>query len=105
MGVLKGERVRHPDRKLRPDANLATKASTFVSAHLRAHIFLRSPVCSFHMASAASRRLALNLRHSLRAKQAIKAIQPLPNITRSFATPVSHGAKTECTTLSNGFTV
>lgn len=50
----------------------------------------------------ASRNLALNLQRSLRNRAALNSIKP---ITRSFATPVSHGAKTESTTLSNGFTV
>jgi len=50
----------------------------------------------------ASQRLALSLKQGLRTRAALRSIQPL---TRSFATPVSHGAKTECTTLSNGFTV
>lgn len=50
----------------------------------------------------ASRRLALNLQQGLRNRAALKSIQPL---TRGLATPVSHGAKTESTTLSNGFTV
>ncbi|KAI9682276.1 MAG: hypothetical protein M1817_000330 [Caeruleum heppii] len=50
----------------------------------------------------ASRRLALNLTQSLRSRKALNAIQPLK---RSFATPVSHGATTESTTLANGLTI
>ncbi|KAF2430044.1 mitochondrial-processing peptidase subunit beta [Tothia fuscella] len=50
----------------------------------------------------ASRRLALNLQHSLRARKAINSLSP---ITRNFATPVSYGSNTESTTLSNGFTI
>ncbi|KAB8446165.1 hypothetical protein FH972_025147 [Carpinus fangiana] len=50
----------------------------------------------------ASRALALSLRQASRTRSALNAISP---ITRGFATPVSHGAKTECTTLSNGFTI
>jgi processing peptidase subunit beta len=55
----------------------------------------------------ASRRLALSMQQGLRAKQAIRAIKPNANmgLTRSLATPVSHGSTTESTTLSNGFTV
>ncbi|KAF2006769.1 hypothetical protein P154DRAFT_615462 [Amniculicola lignicola CBS 123094] len=55
----------------------------------------------------ASRRLALNLHHSLRARTAINAVksrQASP-LTRGLATPVAHGSKTESTTLSNGFTI
>ncbi|KAF2839286.1 mitochondrial-processing peptidase subunit beta [Patellaria atrata CBS 101060] len=51
----------------------------------------------------ASRRLALNLQQSLRNRAALNSIRhPL---TRGLATPVSHGSKTESTTLSNGFTI
>ncbi|KAL9075784.1 MAG: hypothetical protein Q9157_003913 [Trypethelium eluteriae] len=50
----------------------------------------------------ASRRLALNLQQSLRNRAAFNAIRPR---VRRLATPVSHGAKTESTTLSNGFTI
>ncbi|KAI9702719.1 MAG: hypothetical protein M1820_006103 [Bogoriella megaspora] len=50
----------------------------------------------------ASRRLALNLQQSMRSRSAINAIKPR---VRGLATPVSHGAKTESTTLSNGFTI
>jgi len=52
-----------------------------------------------------SRSLALTLRQSLRGRAALGALQPPTSLTKSFATPVSHGAKTECTTLNNGFTV
>jgi processing peptidase subunit beta len=48
----------------------------------------------------ASRRLALNLQQALRSRSAINAIRP-----KRFATAVSHGSKTESTTLSNGFTI
>ncbi|EMF14441.1 mitochondrial-processing peptidase subunit beta [Sphaerulina musiva SO2202] len=52
----------------------------------------------------ASRRLALSLQTGLRAQRAINAVRP--SITRrALATPVSHGATTESTTLSNGFTI
>ena len=51
---------------------------------------------------AAKTQLALSLRQSLRTRAALRSVRP---VTRSFATPVSHGAKTESTTLSNGFTV
>ncbi|KAI9841435.1 MAG: hypothetical protein M1837_000711 [Sclerophora amabilis] len=50
----------------------------------------------------ASRRLALNLSQGIRNRAALASIQPLK---RGFATPVSHGIKTESTTLSNGFTI
>jgi len=54
----------------------------------------------------ASRRLALSLQQGLRAKSAINAVKrQQPGLIRSLATPVSHGATTESTTLSNGFTV
>ncbi|KAF2753151.1 mitochondrial processing peptidase beta subunit [Pseudovirgaria hyperparasitica] len=49
----------------------------------------------------ASRRLALNLKQAVRSKAALSAIRP----QRAFASPVSHGAITESTTLSNGFTI
>ncbi|CAK3755924.1 Mitochondrial-processing peptidase subunit beta [Lecanosticta acicola] len=52
----------------------------------------------------ASRRLALSLNQGLRAQRAINAVKP--SITRrALATPVSHAATTESTTLSNGFTI
>ena len=51
----------------------------------------------------ASRRLALNLQQALRSKRALRSLQP--NVYRGLATPVSHGAVTESTTLSNGLTV
>jgi len=50
----------------------------------------------------ASRRLALNLQQSLRNRQALRSINPW---ARGLATPVTHGSKTESTTLSNGFTI
>ncbi|KAL2350025.1 mitochondrial-processing peptidase-like protein subunit beta [Cryomyces antarcticus] len=50
----------------------------------------------------ASRRLTLNLQQSLRNRAALRSVSPL---TRGLATPVSHGAKTESTTLANGFTI
>lgn len=55
----------------------------------------------------ASRRLALSLNQGLRAQRAIRAVKPQMGmgLTRSLATPVSHGSTTESTTLSNGFTV
>jgi processing peptidase subunit beta len=54
----------------------------------------------------ASRRLALNLQHATRSRTAINAIKngSLSRF-RGLATPVSHGTKTESTTLSNGFTI
>jgi len=54
----------------------------------------------------ASRRLALNLQHATRSRTAINAIKngSLSRF-RGLATPVSHGSKTESTTLSNGFTI
>lgn len=56
--------------------------------------------------AAASRRLALSIQQGLRAKRAIGAVKARnPGLTRSLATPVSHGATTESTTLKNGFTV
>lgn len=51
----------------------------------------------------ASRALALSLRQAARSRTALKSLSPL--VQRGFATPVSHGAKTESTTLSNGFTI
>jgi len=65
-------------------------------------LFPRTPLFSSSLAMA-SQRLALSLKQGLRTRAALRSIQP--SITRSFATPVSHGSKTECTTLSNGFTV
>ncbi|KAF2677569.1 mitochondrial-processing peptidase-like protein subunit beta [Lentithecium fluviatile CBS 122367] len=54
----------------------------------------------------ASRRLALNLQQALRSKAAINAVKYGKSpLTRGLATPVSHGSKTESTTLSNGFTI
>lgn len=55
----------------------------------------------------ASRRLALNLRQSMRSRAAINAVKTsrASPLTRGLATPVSYGAKTESTTLGNGFTV
>ncbi|KAF1955339.1 mitochondrial-processing peptidase-like protein subunit beta [Byssothecium circinans] len=54
----------------------------------------------------ASRRLALNLQQALRSKTAINAVKTRNSpLTRGLATPVSHGSKTESTTLSNGFTI
>lgn len=49
----------------------------------------------------ASRRLALNLKTSIRSRAALNAVRP----QRGFASPISHGATTETTTLKNGFTV
>ena len=51
----------------------------------------------------ASRRLALNLQQSLRSRAALNAVRS--PLTRGLATPVSHGSRTESTTLSNGFTI
>ncbi|KAK8192436.1 Metalloenzyme, LuxS/M16 peptidase-like protein [Phyllosticta paracitricarpa] len=51
----------------------------------------------------ASRRLAFNLHQAMRSRAAINSVRS--PITRGLATPVSHGAKTETTTLSNGFTI
>jgi len=51
----------------------------------------------------ASRRLALNLRQANRSRLALNAVRS--PVTRGLAIPVSHGVKTESTTLSNGFTV
>ncbi|KAI1539081.1 mitochondrial-processing peptidase subunit beta [Pyrenophora tritici-repentis] len=55
----------------------------------------------------ASRRLALNLRQSMRSRAAINAVKTsrASPLTRGLATPVSYGAKTESTTLGNGFTI
>ncbi|KAI9817128.1 MAG: hypothetical protein M1827_001240 [Pycnora praestabilis] len=50
----------------------------------------------------ASWRLALNLTQGLRNRVALSAVQPFK---RGLATPVSHGSKTESTTLSNGLTI
>lgn len=52
----------------------------------------------------ASRRLALNLQHATRSRSAINSIKAGSRF-RGLATPVSHGSKTESTTLSNGFTI
>ncbi|KAF2148461.1 mitochondrial processing peptidase beta subunit [Myriangium duriaei CBS 260.36] len=51
----------------------------------------------------ASRRLALNLKQATRNRLALNAVRS--PITRGLATPVSHGVRTESTTLSNGFTI
>jgi len=54
----------------------------------------------------ASRRLALNMQHATRSRSAINAIKAGSlSRFRGLATPVSHGSKTESTTLSNGFTI
>lgn len=55
----------------------------------------------------ASRRLALNLQQSMRSRSAINAVKSSRQspLTRGLATPISYGAKTESTTLKNGFTV
>ena len=59
----------------------------------------------------ATRNLAMRLNQGLRAQRAIGAVKShntswrKPGLTRALATPVSHGATTESTTLSNGFTV
>ncbi|KAF2638343.1 hypothetical protein P280DRAFT_404902 [Massarina eburnea CBS 473.64] len=54
----------------------------------------------------ASRRLALNLQQALRSKTAINAVKTRKSpLTRGLATPITHGSKTESTTLSNGFTI
>jgi processing peptidase subunit beta len=55
----------------------------------------------------ASRRLALNLQQGIRSRAAINAVkaQRQSPLTRGLATPVVYGAKTESTTLKNGFTV
>lgn len=46
------------------------------------------------------------MQQGLRAQRAIRAVRPQKmGLTRSLATPVSHGSTTESTTLSNGFTV
>ena len=60
----------------------------------------------FYTMSVASRRLALNLQQSLRSRAAINSVKARQSpLLRGLATPVSHGAKTESTTLGNGFTV
>jgi len=55
----------------------------------------------------ASRRLALSLQQGIRSRAAINAVKNSKQspLTRGLATPVVYGAKTESTTLSNGFTV
>ncbi|KAF1943550.1 hypothetical protein EJ02DRAFT_400272 [Clathrospora elynae] len=55
----------------------------------------------------ASRRLALNLQQSMRSRAAIHAVKSsrASPLARGLATPVSYGAKTESTTLGNGFTI
>lgn len=54
----------------------------------------------------ASKRLAMTLHQGLRSQRALRSLKPQGhNLTRSLATPVSHGSTTESTTLSNGFTV
>jgi processing peptidase subunit beta len=55
----------------------------------------------------ASRRLALNLQQGIRSRAAINAVKSskLSPLARGLATPVVYGAKTESTTLKNGFTV
>jgi hypothetical protein len=62
------------------------------------------PILLISTAAMASRRLALNLQQGMRSRAGLtrSAVQPLK---RTFATPTSHGSKTESTTLSNGFTV
>ncbi|KAL9082727.1 MAG: hypothetical protein Q9159_006225 [Coniocarpon cinnabarinum] len=55
----------------------------------------------------ASRSLALSLRQATRSRSALNAVKSRTQspLLRGFATPISHGAKTESTTLSNGFTI
>ncbi|KAF1831311.1 hypothetical protein BDW02DRAFT_572154 [Decorospora gaudefroyi] len=55
----------------------------------------------------ASRRLALNLQQGMRSRAAIHAVKSsrASPLTRGLATPVAYGAKTESTTLGNGFTI
>ncbi|KAF2483593.1 Metalloenzyme, LuxS/M16 peptidase-like protein [Neohortaea acidophila] len=55
----------------------------------------------------ASRSLAMRLNQGLRAQRAIQSVKSRskPGLIRSLATPVHHGATTESTTLSNGFTI
>ena len=55
----------------------------------------------------ASRSLALSLRQATRSRAALNAVKSRNQspLLRGFATPISHGVKTESTTLSNGFTV
>ena len=55
----------------------------------------------------ASRRLALNLQQSMRSRAAINAVKASKQspLTRGLATPVTYGAKTQSTTLKNGFTI
>jgi len=49
----------------------------------------------------ASRRAALRLTQGLKARNALNSLRQ----KRNFATPLSYGAATETTTLSNGLTV
>ncbi|KAL0264538.1 Mitochondrial-processing peptidase subunit beta [Diplodia seriata] len=51
----------------------------------------------------ASRRLAFNLQQAMRSRAALSSVRS--PLTRGMATPLSYGAKTESTTLSNGFTI
>merc|ERR1712137_109715 len=55
----------------------------------------------------ASRRLALNLQQSMRSRAAINSVKAskASPLTPGLATPVTYGAKTESTTLGNGFTI
>ncbi|GAB7366126.1 hypothetical protein MBLNU230_g7688t1 [Neophaeotheca triangularis] len=55
----------------------------------------------------ASKRLAMTLHQGLRSQRALRSLKPqgTTNLTRSLATPVSHGSTTQSTTLSNGFTI
>lgn len=50
----------------------------------------------------ASSRLVTRLPQALRSRQALSAVK---STRRGLATPVSHGATTESTTLSNGLTI
>lgn len=72
----------------------------FLERHTPHYLPPSVTVTRFRMAS---RALALSLRQASRSRAALNAIQS--PVTRGFATPVSYGAKTESTTLSNGFTV
>lgn len=94
--------VRHVMSEVRTRAGLPTTvdhASPQVKSTFTTDLITPSP----SITTMASRRLALNLQHAARARAAINAVKS-PAI-RGLATPVSHGAKTESTTLSNGFTV
>lgn len=82
-----------------------TRASDLQVLHtaLERSLYHLSPLLLCHApVKMASSRLVTRLPQALRSRQALSAVK---NTRRGLATPVSHGATTESTTLSNGLTI